>query len=253
MGILIEYVAIYAPWIYAICGLVALYQMYRLWNVRAERRQAVFSLEREKAIQELQNVFSVAMLLLLIMGATYFTGTTLAAAVEPVVRQARAPNPTPVFLPTPTNTPLPVTATPTPIPTSAVTVTTPLDPTPTAPSAPVLPTPVPTPAPVVSAAACADGRVLITSPGNGEVVSGMVAVAGTATHEQFQYYKVEYAPAGSESFNYLEGGNSPVVNGALITFNTAILANGTWTLRLIVVDQTGNFPPPCQVTVQIQN
>jgi hypothetical protein len=31
------------------------------------------------------------------------------------------------------------------------------------------------------------------------------------------------------------------------------LGNGTWTLRLIVVDQTGNFPLPCQVTITVQN
>lgn len=254
MAILIEYVAIYAPWIYAVCGLVALYQMYRLWNVRAERRQAVFSLEREKAVRELQNIFSIAMTLLLIMGATYFISTTLVEALGPMISEARTPNPTLAVPPTPTSTPLPVTPTPTLAPTLALTQTAsaaieaapPIQTVATA-------TPVAAPPAQPVAAACPDGRALITSPGNNQSLSGTVTVVGTASHEQFQYYKVEYAPAGSEGFNYLDGGNSPVVNGVLITLNTATLPNGAWTLRLIVVDQTGNFPPPCQVTVQIQN
>jgi hypothetical protein len=249
MGILIEYVAIYAPWIYAVCGLVALYQIYRLWNVRAERRQAVFSLEREKALRELQSIFSVAMFLLMAMGATYFISTTLAAAVEPLVSEARNPNPTAATIPTPTNTPLPATETPTITPTNLITVTLPVQPTPNL----TLPTNTPAFAPVVQGSSCGDGRSVITSPGNNQTLSGVVTVLGTATHDRFQYFKVEYAPAGSQGFNYLDGGSSPVVNGALVTFDTTTLANGAWTLRLVVVDATGNFPDPCQVTMQIQN
>lgn len=254
MSILIQYVEIYAPWIYAICGLVALFQIYRLWNVRGERRQAVFSLEREKAVREFQNIFSIAMLLLIVMGATYFTSTTLAEAVAPFVAEALAPNPTPAIIPTPTNTPLPATATP------AITATAPpsttLEPTPVEQilQSTVAPTATPQPAPPIAAPSCPDSRSVISSPGNGQAISGIVTIAGTATHEQFQFYKVEYAPAGSEGFNYLDGGNNPIINGALLSFDTTALANGAWTLRLVVVDQTGNFvDPPCQVTVQIQN
>jgi hypothetical protein len=258
MAILIDFVATYAPWLYAICGLVALFQIYRLWNVRNERRQAVFSLEREKAVHELQNIFSIALLLLVIMGATYFTSTTLREAVAPYIAEARAPNPTPAILPTPTNTPLPATETPTitptpegGIPTAEVEVTPEFDQPVEAP--PPTDTPAPAPAPVVQAAACPDPRSIISAPGNGQAVNGLVIVSGTANHDEFQYYKIEYAPAGSEGFNYLNGGNSPVINGVLITFDSTTLSNGGWTLRLIVVDNTGNFPPPCQVTVQIQN
>ncbi len=262
MAILIQYVAIYAAWIYAVCGLVALYQIYRLWQVRGERRQAVFSLEREKAVHELQNIFSVALMLLLVMGGTYFTSTTLAEAVGTVVAQAPLGNPTPGLIPTPTNTPLPATETPTLGPTVPFTLALSIaDETPT--ETPemfeveeVAPTdtPVPPPPPPSSTdGGCPDPRSVISSPGNGAVVSGIIAVVGTANHEQFQYYKIEYAPAGTEGFNYLAGGQSIVNNGALITFDTTALPNGNWTLRLIVVDQTGNFPTPCQVTMQIQN
>ena len=49
MRVLIEILANYAPYIYLVCGLVALYQLYRLFQVRAYRRQAVFSRYRERA------------------------------------------------------------------------------------------------------------------------------------------------------------------------------------------------------------
>jgi hypothetical protein len=254
MGIVIQSVANYAPWIYAICGMVALYQLYKIWLVREERKQAVFSLEREKAIRDTYSIFAVALILLLVMGFTYFMSTTLAEAVEPLVAEALAPTPALPFVPTPTNTPLPVT------PTATWTVTPPPvvanEPTPILDQGVTTPTPPPpTPAPVVQAPVCPDNRSLLLRPGQNEVVRGQVNVIGTATHESFQYYKIEYAPGAgaSEGFNYIGGGNSPVVNNFLTSIDTAALGNGAWTIRLIVVDQTGNFPPPCQVTITVQN
>lgn len=249
MSFVIQAVATYAPWIYAACGLIALYQLYRIWLVRGERRQAVFSLEREKATRDLYRVFYVAVILVLVMGGTYFFSNTLATAVEPLVVEALQPTPELPFMPTPTNTPLPSTPTPTITPT--------LPPT-TAPTAAVdesALTPVPTPQPVIQAPACPDNRSLLIRPGNNEVVSGGVSIIGTANHDAFQYYKVEYAPGANADggYGYLAGGSSPVVNGVLGNFDTNALGNGTWTLQLIVVDQTGNFPEPCKVTIVVQN
>ena len=248
MSLIIQVLATYAPWIYAACGLVALYQIYRILLVRSERRQAVFSLEREKAIRDLYRIFSVALILLLIMGATYFFSTTLSSAVEPLVVEALAPTPNLPFVPTPTNTPLPATATPEPTPTREATPV----PTPAEVVQEVEPTPVRA---VAQAPACPDNRALLIRPGNNETVSGVIAVVGSATHDAFQYYKVEYAPGGNadSNFGYLVGGNAPVVNGVLGNVDTNTLGNGAWTLRLIVVDQTGNFPPPCKVTITVQN
>jgi len=246
MGFLIQYLTTYAPWIYAIAGLVALYQLYRIWQVRAERKQAVFSLEREKALRDLYSIFWTAMLLLLVMGATYFFSNTLNQAVEPLVVEALEPTPAVPFVPTPTNTPIPAT------PTATMTPTRLPQPTPATASEADAATPEP-PKPAVQAPACPDNRALFLRPGENEDVSGVINVVGSANHDQFQYYKIEYAPAGSENFAYIAGGNSPVVNGVLGSIDTTTLGNGRWTLRLIVVDKTGNFPPPCQVTINVQN
>ncbi len=261
MGIVIQSVANYAPWIYAICGLVALYQLYRVWLVRAERKQAVFSLEREKAVRDTYNILAIASVLLIAMGFTYFVSNTLAQAVQPLVTDALAPSPALPFVPTPTNTPLSVTPTPvrTPTPSGAASAGEPVDvtavETPVATAEPVEEAPTATPAPVVLSPSCPDERSLLIRPGENEVLRGIVNIIGTANHESFQYYKVEAAAgAGASSgFVYVGGGSAPVINGVLASIETSALNNGAWTLRLIVVDQTGNFPPPCQVTVTVQN
>jgi hypothetical protein len=251
MSFLIQAVATYAPWIYAACGLIAMYQLYRIWLVRGERRQAVFSLEREKATRDLYRVFYVAMILVMIMGATYFFGNTLATAVEPLVFEALQPTPELPFMPTPTNTPLPSTPTPTITPTLLPTS----EPTVVVDEAEVTAVPAATPQPVIQAPTCPDNRSLLLRPGNNEVVRGGVTIVGTANHDAFQYYKVEYAPGANADggYGYLAGGNSPVVNGVLGSFDSNALGNGVWTLQLIVVDQTGNFPQPCKVTITVQN
>lgn len=255
MGIVIQTIATYAPWIYAVCGLAALYQLYRIWQVRAERKQAVFSLEREKAIQDTYSIFAVALALVLIMGFTYFLSNTLAQAVEPLVAESLSPTPALPFMPTPTNTPLPVTPTPTWTPTPLGSNNAPPPEPPTPIPVAVEAAPTPTPVPVVVAPVCPDNRARLLRPGENEVVSGVVNVIGTATHESFQYYKLEAAPGAGASggFNYVGGGNNPVVNNFLMGLDTFGLGNGVWSLRLIVVDQTGNFPPPCQVTIIVQN
>jgi hypothetical protein len=274
MGFVIQYVANYAPWIYAICGLVAIYHIHKIWQVRVERRQAVFSLEREKAVRDTYNIFAIALLLVLVMGFTYFVSNTLAIAVDPIVEEARNPDPGVPFVATPTNTPLPATPTPTVTPTlppeTVAAMTLEAQTTATAEAEAeaeddngdddeeATPTPAPptaAPAPIVSAPSCPDPRAVLLQPGSNQVVSGQVNIVGTATHQAFQYYKVESAPGANASngFSYLGGGNTAVENGILAALDTNALGNGPWTLRLIVVDQTGNFPPPCQVTFNVQN
>jgi cytoskeletal protein RodZ len=106
--------------------------------------------------------------------------------------------------------------------------------------------------PAVVQAVCADPRVQITSPGQSQVVSGLVAVLGTATHESFSSYKIEAgAPDGALAF--IGSGNVPVSGGVLGTLDSATFGNGPLLIRVTVIDQSSNFPPPCDVTVTVQN
>jgi len=264
MGVLIQILATYAPYIYLVCGLVALFQLYRLTQVRADRRQAVFSLERERAVRSLYSIFTIALILVAVMGVTYFASSTLpkaAAAAEPVATEELPPEFSLQIVPT--NTPLPVTpsATPTetitpPPPPPTITVT--IDPT-IAALTPLPPTATPTPqaapaAPIAAAPVC-DERGSITAPGNGATVSGVFSLVGTATHDAFNFYKVEFAPGANATggFTYLADGRGPVFGGTLASVDTRGFGNGPWTFQLTVVDQTGNYPEPCRVTVNVQN
>ncbi len=268
MGFVIQYLADVAPFIYALCGFFALLLLYRTWQTRAERRQAIFSLEREKAVTDLYNIFLMGMALLAVMGVTYFVSTTLAIAVDPIVQESINPQPEAVALiPTPTNTPLPASPTPlftdtplagseTPTPDGSATPTViqTVVPTPS-PSLPTPTSPPPPPPPAVAPALCPDGRSAIVSPGNGAVVSGSVAVVGTAQHDQFSYYKMEFAPGSSagEGYTYFDGGQNQVIGGLLGSLNSTSLSNGVYTIQLVVVDATGNYPQPCRVTLTVQN
>jgi hypothetical protein len=261
MGVLIQILATYAPYIYLVCGLVALYQLYRLTQVRADRRQALFSLERERAVRSLYSIFTIALFLVAIMGVTYFASSTLpkATAAEPVATEELPPEFSLQIVPT--NTPLPVTPSATPTETITPsppppTVTATVDPA-IAALTPLPPTATPTPAaaPPVAAAPVCDERSSITSPGNGATVSGVFSLIGTATHDAFNFYKVEFAPGANATsgFTYLADGRGPVFGGTLASVDTRGFGNGPWTFQLTVVDRTGNYPEPCRVTVNVQN
>lgn len=179
------------------------------------------------------------------------------AAVVLPTNTATSPSPTdtPVVEP-PTPTPEPPTPEP-PTPTPEPPTPEPPTPTPEPPTPePEVPTETPTPEPPqVVAPACADSRAAIFSPGVNQVVSGVVTVSGTATHGNLDYYKLEYAPGANAAggFVYFDGRNNAVEGGPLGSIDTRNLANGEYTLRVTVVDQTGNFPPPCDVSVVVQN
>ncbi len=157
----------------------------------------------------------------------------------------------------PTATPEPVDATATAEAFAAVEPTpTPAPPEPTAiPTEAPTPTEEPTPEPVVLPPLCPDERSVITSPGVSQVVNGTVGVTGTAVHEAFSYYKLEFAPGADAGggYVYFDGAQSPVAGGLLGNLDTTALANGDYTIQLIVVDQSGNFPAPCRVTISVQN
>lgn len=193
-----------------------------------------------------------------------------ALPVTPATTPTPIPTPTPMPTPVPTSTPVPPTATPVPVDETAAPEDSEgeaegeaegepedetVEPTDEA-EEPALPTPTPQTV-AVEPPICPDPRATIFAPGVGEVISGVYQMVGTATHINFGYYKVEYAQGAGITdegeFAFLAEGNQQVVEGALIVFDTAELDNGLYTLKLTVVDQTGNFPPPCSVTVSIQN
>jgi len=84
----------------------------------------------------------------------------------------------------------------------------------------------------------------------GAKVEGVVEIRGTADIENFWYYKVEFAAGDSPSeWAYLGGGREAVSEGLLLVWDVSGLPAGSYTLRLTVVDRTGNYPQPCDLQV----
>lgn len=240
MAVFIRLVQQYSVWLYGVCAVIALVLLRAAWLARQERLQAIFSLEKEAARSREMRILSMAIVLLIVMGAIYILEHQVAPNIP--LPEGETPTPLPVFLPTITPTPAPPTPTPTPTPRQtrpAPALTTPLAPT-------------NTPTPVVRPPACPNPGVQLTSPGLNATVSGVVTLAGTASIDRFQYYKVEMGVGAQPAeWSFLFANQSPVINGVLGQWDTGPLPAGTYSLRLVVVDQTGNYPPPCQTVVQV--
>lgn len=233
-------------WVYALCLLIILYNLRGYLLARRDRLNTIFPVEREVAAhREGRHLSGIGAMLGIAVVAT-----ALRYYIVPSIDITELVEPTPtvtLLIATPTPTATPVAETPTATP----------RPSPTRP--PVTAAPVNTPAPPTAtplpAAACPDANTCITSPRNNATVAGVITIQGTANHAQFQFYKIEYgvgeAPNAWHSIGDIV--RAPVVDGALLTFNTASLPNGVYWLKLTVVDITGNFPPPYSVRVTIEN
>lgn len=97
----------------------------------------------------------------------------------------------------------------------------------------------------------------ITSPADGEVVSGNIPIMGTANFDPavVQFYKVELGiPSGTE-IQWLTIGethSTPVVNGMLEYLQAEALPPGPYYLRLIVVKDSNYVGEPHQVSFNIE-
>jgi len=247
MVTLLGLISDYVIWIYLACGLLILLSLRAVLLAMRDRREALFTLERETATNRAYRAVTIIMIAIAMAGLVTF----LDVSVEPMVREAHEREATPTMLLnlTPTFTPAPATPTrPTsPTPTRlAVTPTAVLTPT-VPPPPPASPPPPPPP--------CSNTLACITSPGEGAKLKGAVEVRGTANIEDFHFYKIEYG-AGQAPTNWNVIGAlqyAPVEDSTLLTFDTAALADGPYVLRLTVVDSTGNFPEPSKVSVVVAN
>lgn len=86
------------------------------------------------------------------------------------------------------------------------------------------------------------GQALISSPEDNAVVRGTVPIVGSAVDTSFWKYEVYYSPQGTDQW-FMVGTvhESQVANGLLETWETSIVPDGTYTLRLRLVNRTGNY------------
>jgi hypothetical protein len=248
---LLRLLAPFIVWLYPI-GILILLIYLRGWLLASrDLRASLFTLERETAVQRMRRsatgAFCVFGALVGLFVAQFYLGRSL--DLNELIR----PTPTPGFIipevPTVTPaTPSPTVDVRTPSPTARPTAT--RRPTLEAVIPTVAPLPTATPAPPAN---CPTPGVQITQPGSGATVSGRVDIRGTANIPNFSFYKVEIGlgdhPSRWTSISDLH--HTPVTDGFLDVLDASSLPAGTYSLRLVVVDITGNFPPPCEIQIVV--
>jgi len=192
----------------------------RAWLAWQDLQSATFRLEEEHARQRLQQsvigmLLSASLMLFIFMASTL--GFAAPTVSEPDSSQGAA-------------SPAAETGTPVRL----------LTPTPALPAAEEL------------ESHCDPQQVFIAYPEDGELVQGEIEIRGTASIENFGFYKVEFAPADQPLFLTIEVGRTPKVNDTLVAqWDTTLLPPGEYLLQLVVVDNTGNPLPPCRVRFRV--
>lgn len=116
-----------------------------------------------------------------------------------------------------------------------------------------------TPEPVLSPALdqenlvseCVEGVLEITSPINGEQVSGTVELIGSVNVEDFGSYKYEYSTTGTINWVTIAAGNQLKLDESLGFWYTSALTPGPYLLKLVPLDNMGEELPPCIISVEV--
>jgi hypothetical protein len=99
------------------------------------------------------------------------------------------------------------------------------------------------------------GSAAITSPANNAVLKGIVNIRGTANSSNFAYYKFEFEDERCEGgVCFVADARRPVTRNVLLRWDTRTIPNGTYLMRLVVVDKFGRtLAQVPRITVTIRN
>jgi len=100
------------------------------------------------------------------------------------------------------------------------------------------------------------GVAVITSPLEGAILSGLVPIAGTATHPQFQRYELSfaYSPNPTDTWFPLQPpAGTQVVNEIIGRWDTTLISDGVYTLRLRVYFSDTAYLEAFVPNIRVQN
>lgn len=214
-------------WIYLLLGLGGLIFIRKFMLSWQELRVAAFGLERQQAQARLNRAASILVLLLTIAVAEFVLVSFIAPSV---------PGASPLLTPT-----LDLLATPT------ITLAVTELPAGSAQQA----TLTPSPAVQASVSGCVADSIEITSPQNGQEVSGAVEILGTANIPNFGFYKFEMKRPEESNWQTLQAGNQVRNQESLGVWDTRRLLPGEYQLSLVVVDNQGQASQRCIVQVRV--
>ncbi len=249
MSAFIRVIEQFAIVLVAACLLGVAWSIRSIWVAQRERSDTLYSLEREAAAVRIGHGV-ISALGFIGLGAAIFFIAQFVAPSLPAVDSPTATLSGPLVTLTPTVTPFP-TATPASTPTPDLAVN------PTVAAAEPIDTPTPAPTAIpLPPATCPDPNVRITAPRDGDVLSGPVQVYGTASIENFGFYKfVLNGPA--TNFQDQTAGEvvtTPAVDSYLGTLDDPIVsvllqAPGAYRFSLVAVNNEGNEAPHCAITL----
>ena len=235
-------IVIFDTWIYILLGFIAIFFLRLMVIARRDRVRSIFTLERENANARLTRAFFGLMVILGLMLGVYYLSLVTPTIVPPT---QETPTSTPIIrIPdTPTPPPLLLTSTPTNTPLPTPTTFFEFEET---------PTPVPAAPQVSQPTNCPFPGSLITQPGNGARVAGVIQVSGVANVDNFDYYKFEFRIPGGEWSFVQRYENAVPQLGVLGSWNSDTVVPGEYEFRLVVVDNIGNFPEPCIIRLNVE-
>jgi hypothetical protein len=97
---------------------------------------------------------------------------------------------------------------------------------------------------------------IINNPASNAVIRGTVQIVGSTDHPSFQFYSVEFSPEPITGNQWQIIGaihNAPVINGVLETWDTTLVPDGSYTLRLRTVRLDGNYSEAFSQQVVVAN
>lgn len=98
---------------------------------------------------------------------------------------------------------------------------------------------------------CEEDVLEITSPEDGEEVSGTVEIIGTVNIADFGSYKYEYSTTGAVDWVTIAAGNQLKLDENLGFWFTSDLTPGTYLLQLVPLNNVGEELTPCIITVEV--
>lgn len=221
MGSIFRFFATYSPLIYIGLAILGLYAFRWMWRTWRDWRDAVYSLEREFALNNLGKATAFGFFVLLLFFAEFY----IATFVVPSLPAADVlVTPTLDLLATPVGT----------VPANGV-------------------VPLETPQTQSGMSGCVPDEIMLTAPEPAETVSGTVTLSGTADIPNFGFYKYEIAPVGTANWTTISAGAQPVRNAELGKWDTTALANGEYFLQLVIIDNVGQTIEPCVIAVRVAN
>ena len=98
---------------------------------------------------------------------------------------------------------------------------------------------------------CTDIGAKITAPAVGQLVKGILKVEGSATSNNFAFYKLEMRPDSSKAYTLYNSYIKPVSQGVLGEIDTRIFSTGIYWLKLTLVNQSGQATASCAIPILI--